>query len=169
VAVSFSDVTENKRLQADLIQRAVDLQRAARAGSGAGTGACSGARALGRARRVLIVDDNADACASLVQILALEGFDVRACEDGAQALAAARDLTPEVAFIDLNMPRMTGVELAEKLRAEPWGRAIRLVALTGMGRQGDPKRRVWPGFMPTSQSPRRPNRCCASPRHRWTT
>jgi len=69
--------------------------------------------------------------------LALEGFDVRACHDGAQALATAREFASDVAFIDLNMPRMTRTELAAKLRAEPWGRTIRLVALTGMGQKGD--------------------------------
>ncbi len=88
-------------------------------------------------RRVLIVDDNADACDSLAQILELEGFEVRSCHDGAQAVDLAGEFRPEVIFLDLNMPGLTGYEVAAKLRATPWGRAIRIVALTGMGQKGD--------------------------------
>ena len=57
--------------------------------------------------------------------------------DGAEALAAAERLRPEVLFIDLNMPGLDGYELAKRLRALPWGRAATLVALTGMGQQSD--------------------------------
>jgi len=88
-------------------------------------------------RRVLIVDDNADACDSLAQILELEGFEVRTCHDGARALDLSEEFRPEVIFLDLNMPGVTGYEVAAKLRATPWGRAIRIVALTGMGQKGD--------------------------------
>jgi len=62
------------------------------------------------ARRVLVVDDNADAADTLGRILTLEGFDVRVHSDPVQALAAARDFKPHVAFIDLNMPGMSGIE-----------------------------------------------------------
>jgi CheY-like chemotaxis protein len=56
---------------------------------------------------------------------------------GAQAMEAARSFKPEVAFIDLNMPGMSGIELAAALRADPSIEAIRLVALTGMGQKSD--------------------------------
>ena len=90
-----------------------------------------------RGRGVLIVDDNADAADSLAQILRLEGFEVRACYDGAEALRSAREFRPDVAFIDLNMPGMSGTELAARLRSESWAGAITLVALTGMGQKSD--------------------------------
>jgi signal transduction histidine kinase/ActR/RegA family two-component response regulator len=88
-------------------------------------------------RRVLVVDDNADAATSLGEILRLQGFDVRTAFDGREALEVARDFHPEVAFLDLNMPTLSGAELAIALRKEPWAAALRLVALTGMGRAYD--------------------------------
>lgn len=88
-------------------------------------------------RRVLVVDDNADAADTLGRILTIEGFDVRVYNDAAQALRAAREFKPEVAFIDLNMPGMSGIELAAHLRAETWANAVYLVALTGMGQKED--------------------------------
>jgi signal transduction histidine kinase/CheY-like chemotaxis protein len=87
--------------------------------------------------RVLVVDDNVDAAASLAAMLRLHGFDVFATYSGAQAMEAARSFKPEVAFIDLNMPGMSGIELAAALRADPSIEAIRLVALTGMGQKSD--------------------------------
>src|SRR5581483_9260803 len=88
-------------------------------------------------RRVLVVDDNADAADSLAQILRLEGFEVEACYDGRSALEAARAFRPDLAFLDLNMPGISGTELAQRLRAEPWARGLTLVALTGMGQKSD--------------------------------
>jgi CheY-like chemotaxis protein len=55
-------------------------------------------------------------------------------------------LHPDVAFIDLNMPRMDGVEVARRLRVTPWGRGARLVALTGLGQPGDVERTREAGF-----------------------
>ncbi|HWA39514.1 MAG TPA: ATP-binding protein [Burkholderiales bacterium] len=87
--------------------------------------------------RVMVVDDNVDAADSLADILGMEGFDVRACYAGDAALSLARQFRPEVAFLDLNMPGISGIELAKALRAEPWGGRLRLVALTGMGQRAD--------------------------------
>jgi CheY-like chemotaxis protein/two-component sensor histidine kinase len=89
------------------------------------------------ARRVLVVDDNAEGADTLGQIMTLEGFDVRVFSDPVQALAAARDFKPHVAFIDLNMPGMSGIEFATHLKAEAWASGMELVALTGMGQKED--------------------------------
>jgi CheY-like chemotaxis protein len=83
-----------------------------------------------------VVDDNVDAADSLAAILRLHGFEVRACYSGDQALAAARELEPDVAFLDLNMPGLSGRAVAETLRFE-LGRRVTLVALTGMGQKAD--------------------------------
>ena len=88
-------------------------------------------------RRILVVDDNADAADSLAQILLIEGFDVRAYYDPLHALDDADEWRPDVAFVDLNMPGMTGVELAHNLRMRPWSASLRLVAVTGMGQAAD--------------------------------
>jgi CheY-like chemotaxis protein len=87
--------------------------------------------------RVMVVDDNVDAADSLADILGMEGFEVRACYAGDAALLLARQFRPEVVFLDLNMPGLSGIDLAKALRAEPWGGSIRLVALTGMGQKAD--------------------------------
>ena len=97
-------------------------------------------------RRVLVVDDNVDAAQTLAQYLRLTGHRVESALDGEAALRIAEILHLDVAFIDLNMPRMDGAEVARRLRLTPWGRKARLVALTGMGQQGDIARTREAGF-----------------------
>jgi signal transduction histidine kinase/CheY-like chemotaxis protein len=97
-------------------------------------------------RRVLVVDDNVDAAQTLADYLRLDGHRVESAVDGEAALRIAEVLHPEVAFIDLNMPRMDGAEVAKRLRVTPWGREARLVALTGMGQQSDIERTREAGF-----------------------
>ena len=97
-------------------------------------------------RRVLVVDDNVDAAQTLAAYLRLLGHRVESAVDGEAALRIAEVLRPEVAFIDLNMPRMDGVEVARRLRVTSWGRSARLVALTGMGQQSDIARTRDAGF-----------------------
>lgn len=91
---------------------------------------------IGR-RRILVVDDNVDAADSLSHMLRLHGYDVQITYDGQQALEAARSFRPEVAFIDLNMPRMGGNDLAKALGAEPWAAGLHLIAVTGMAQKAD--------------------------------
>jgi hypothetical protein len=71
-------------------------------------------------RRVLVVDDNVDAAQTLAQYLRLTGHRVESALDGEAALRIAEILHPDVAFIDLNMPRMDGAEVARRLRLTPW-------------------------------------------------
>jgi len=61
----------------------------------------------------------------------------RDATNGEQALEIARDFLPEVAFLDLHMPGLSGTELARVLRAEPWASRLRIIALTGMGQASD--------------------------------
>jgi signal transduction histidine kinase len=97
-------------------------------------------------RRVLVVDDNVDAAQTLAAYLRLDGHRVESALDGEAALRVAELLHPDVAFIDLNMPRMDGAEVARRLRLTPWGRNARLIALTGMGQQSDIARTREAGF-----------------------
>ena len=97
-------------------------------------------------RRVLVVDDNVDAAQTLAQYLRMDGHRVESAVDGEAALRIAEVLHPDVAFIDLNMPRMDGAEVAKRLRVTSWGRGARLVALTGMGQQADIARTREAGF-----------------------
>jgi signal transduction histidine kinase/CheY-like chemotaxis protein len=107
-------------------------------------------------RRVLVVDDNVDAAESMLEMLRLDGFDVRASYDGQQALQVAREFKPAVAFLDLHMPGMSGTELAAALMREPWAGALRLIALTGMGGSSDVQATQRAGFDAHLTKPARP-------------
>jgi signal transduction histidine kinase/ActR/RegA family two-component response regulator len=109
-------------------------------------------------RRILVVDDNPDAAYTLAELLRIEGHQVETALDGATALRIAEAQRPEVAFIDLNMPGMDGIELARRLRAAPWGQAARLVAVTGMGQQSDIARTHEAGFDEHLTKPADPTR-----------
>jgi CheY-like chemotaxis protein len=92
-------------------------------------------------RRVLVVDDCKDAAESLAILLRLWGHDVVCvAHDGPEALEAARRQRPEMVFLDIGMPGMTGYELARHLRALDGGREFFLIAVTGYGRAEDRQR-----------------------------
>ncbi|WP_170135491.1 PAS domain S-box protein [Nannocystis exedens] len=97
-------------------------------------------------RRVLVVDDNQDAAVSLADILELMGCDTRVVHDGLAALRAAPEFRPDLVFLDIGMPDMNGYETARRIRQEPWGKALTLVALTGWGQEGDKARARDAGF-----------------------
>ncbi len=87
--------------------------------------------------RILIVDDNRDFAASLAAILRVLGNDVQVANDGAEGLAAARSFIPDVAFLDIGMPKLNGYDLAMELRKVPSLAGSLLVAVTGWGQERD--------------------------------
>ncbi|HET9948028.1 MAG TPA: ATP-binding protein, partial [Longimicrobiales bacterium] len=97
-------------------------------------------------RRVLVVDDNQDTADSLRELLRALGHDVHAVYDGEQALEAACALRPEVLLLDIGMPRVSGLEVCRRVRNEPWGRDVLVVALTGWGQEEDRARSERAGF-----------------------
>jgi CheY-like chemotaxis protein len=97
-------------------------------------------------RRILVADDNADALESLATLLELEGHEVFSAANGALALESAEKHLPEVALLDIGMPKLDGYEVARSIRAQPWGRRITLVALTGWGQESDRRRSTEAGF-----------------------
>ncbi|HEX2220963.1 MAG TPA: response regulator, partial [Candidatus Limnocylindria bacterium] len=98
------------------------------------------------ALRILVVDDNVDAATSLSELLSLSGHDCRVARDGASALRMAETLRPDVVFLDIGLPEMNGYDVARELRRHDWGRALRLVALTGWGQADDRARSRDAGF-----------------------
>jgi signal transduction histidine kinase/CheY-like chemotaxis protein len=88
-------------------------------------------------KRVLLADDNADFVNSLGQLLTSRGHEVRIAYDGAEALEAAREFRPEVAFLDIGMPKVHGYDVARRLRDEAATAHCMLVAVTGWGQEGD--------------------------------
>jgi PAS domain S-box-containing protein len=97
-------------------------------------------------QRVLVVDDNRDAAETLAMLLRTLGHDVHLAHNGADALARARAVKPEIVLLDLGMPGMDGYEVASRLRRQPWGKAMRVVAMTGWGQESDRARTAASGF-----------------------
>ena len=97
-------------------------------------------------RRVLVVDDNVDALESLSRLVACMGNDVRKAHDGLEAVESAESFRPDIVLMDLGMPRLDGYEAAKRMRQEPWGRALTLVATTGWGQDEHRRRAREAGF-----------------------
>ena len=101
-------------------------------------------RHLEERRRVLVVDDNADAADSLAMMFRLNGHDVETVYNAADTLVRAAAFDPEVILLDIGLPEMDGYTLARRLRAS--GSGARLIALTGYGRPDDVSRALEAGF-----------------------
>jgi len=97
-------------------------------------------------RRILVADDNSDALESLAALLRLGGHVVFAAANGALAFESAAQHRPEIALLDIGMPVLDGYEVARRIRAQPWGKEITLVALTGWGQDTDRRRSHDAGF-----------------------
>lgn len=95
------------------------------------------ATAPNSACRVLVVDDNVDSAQSMSLLLGLEGYRVDCAYDGEEALKCAERFAPQVVLLDLGLPRFSGYEVARRLRAQPSGDALLLVAVSGYGRERD--------------------------------
>jgi len=88
-------------------------------------------------RHVLIADDNRDGVDTLATYLSLDGHQVRVAYTGEQALQLAGQHRPDACVLDIGMPGLTGFEVAQRIRSEPWGRQMLLVAVTGWGQDSD--------------------------------
>jgi two-component system CheB/CheR fusion protein len=97
-------------------------------------------------RRVLVVDDNEDAAESLAALLQINGHETRLAHDGPDAVEQARRFHPDVVFLDIGMPMVDGHETARRIRQQPWGKDMVLVALTGWGQVEDRRRSKEAGF-----------------------
>jgi two-component system CheB/CheR fusion protein len=97
-------------------------------------------------RRILVVDDNRDAADSLVMLLQGNGHEVQTAYDGEEALRSAAAMRPDIILMDLGLPGLSGYDVARRLRAQPWGNGMMLVALTGWGQEEDRRRSREVGF-----------------------
>jgi signal transduction histidine kinase/ActR/RegA family two-component response regulator len=91
----------------------------------------------GVSRRVLVVDDNRDAAESLALFLQLAGHVVHTAFDGEQALEVAEHFRPDIALIDIGLPKLNGYEVCQWIRETDWGKSAMLIAQTGWGRDED--------------------------------
>jgi len=102
-------------------------------------------REAGRGRRVVVIDDNRDAADMLALTVGMLGHEARTVYDPLLALDVIRSFEPDIAFVDIGMPRLDGLALATMIR-EQVGSTIALVALTGWGQAADRERSKAAGF-----------------------
>lgn len=95
--------------------------------------------------RVLVVDDHVDAADSLGILLELRGATVKVVHDGLAAIEAIRNFRPHVALLDIAMPGLNGLEVAERLQREGLVPAL-LIAMTGWGHEDNRRRTLAAGF-----------------------
>jgi CheY-like chemotaxis protein len=100
---------------------------------------------MGR-RRILIADDNRDFALSLAVMLKLMGNVTQTAHDGLEAVEAAAAFHPDVILLDIGMPRLNGYDAARRIRSEPWGKSILMVAITGWGQDEDMRQSHEAGF-----------------------
>jgi PAS domain S-box-containing protein len=97
-------------------------------------------------RRILIVDDNRLSSESTAMLLRLIGHDATTAHDGGEGLERAEAFRPEIVLLDIGLPGLNGYAVARRLREQPWGRNIFLIAVTGYGQEEDQRRSVEAGF-----------------------
>jgi CheY-like chemotaxis protein len=88
-------------------------------------------------KRILLADDNRDAAESLAIILRLEGHEVELAHDGHSAMQAFALRRPDVALLDIGMPKSNGYEVARQIRATADGHTVLLIAITGWAQDAD--------------------------------
>jgi PAS domain S-box-containing protein len=91
----------------------------------------------GPKRRLLVVDDNRDSAMSMAKMLQLLGNEVRTAKDGIEAVEVAERFRPQAILMDLGMPKLNGFEATRRIREQPWGREVAVIALTGWGQEVD--------------------------------
>jgi PAS domain S-box-containing protein len=96
--------------------------------------------------RVVLADDNLDALHAMGLVLRAKGYEVTTAVDGADALSKLRAFRPDVALLDIGMPLLDGYEVARRVRQEPWGQDMLLVAVTGWGQDRDRQEAEAAGF-----------------------
>jgi signal transduction histidine kinase/ActR/RegA family two-component response regulator len=97
-------------------------------------------------RRIVVVDDLADAADSFAIMLQMMGHDTRTAYDGVEAIQAVAAFKPDLVFLDIGLPKMNGYDAARSIRAQPDGKHVVLVAVTGWGQEQDRRRAADAGF-----------------------
>ena len=86
---------------------------------------------------ILIADDEPNIVISLEYLLQREGYRVQVARDGAEALDALRLTPPDLVLLDVMLPKLSGFEVCQRLRADPACSGVRVVMLTAKGREGE--------------------------------
>ncbi|EZP36791.1 autoinducer 2 sensor kinase/phosphatase LuxQ [Janthinobacterium sp. HH104] len=102
--------------------------------------------ATGGSQRILVVDDNCDAADTLAELLEMYGHTVRTAYTGTQATERTLEFKPDIVFLDIGLPDMSGYDVAVKMRQLPIPQQFLLVALTGYGQEHDRQAALASGF-----------------------
>ncbi|HTU93691.1 MAG TPA: response regulator [Gemmataceae bacterium] len=105
-----------------------------------------GSSPLAPPRRILIIDDNQDSADSLAILLHMLGHEVRVAYDGESGLLLAEEFSPDIMLIDIGLPRLSGLEAAQRIRHDLGLRDALLIAMTGYGQEEDKRRSREAGF-----------------------
>ena len=89
---------------------------------------------------VLVADDDDDILLLVTTRLRRDGFDVITAHDGEEALALVQERRPDVAVLDIGMPKLDGLEVLQKIRADDTLDAIRVLLLTAKAQESDVQR-----------------------------
>lgn len=90
--------------------------------------------------RILVVDDNHDSALSQAMMLSIMGHETRTAHDGESAVSTAESFLPDVVLLDIGLPLLNGYEVAQRIREQPWGVSMFLIAVTGWGQDEDRQR-----------------------------
>ena len=96
--------------------------------------------------RILIVDDNQDGADSLGMMLKIMGNHTATAYDGQTGVEVAERFRPDVVLLDIGMPKLNGYEACQRIREQPWGKSVILIAVTGWGQEEDRRRSHEAGF-----------------------
>jgi PAS domain S-box-containing protein len=99
-----------------------------------------------RIHRILAVDDNQDAVDILARTLQLKGHEVQTAYDGIEAVDVATRFKPDVVLLDIGLPRLSGYDVARRIRQLPDGKSTTLIAITGWGQEEDRRQSLQSGF-----------------------
>jgi signal transduction histidine kinase/ActR/RegA family two-component response regulator len=97
-------------------------------------------------KRILVVDDIPDNRETMEMLLTIYGHSVELAEDGDQAVEKSLECRPDVAFIDIGLPKLNGYEVATEIRRQPHGAHIVLIALSGYGQPEAQQKALDAGF-----------------------
>ena len=101
---------------------------------------------LATSRRILVVDDYGESADTLAELLRLDGNEVEIAHDGYEAVETAANFRPAAVLLDVAMPRLNGYDAARRIREQPWGKKIALIAVTGWGQARDRQQSREAGF-----------------------
>lgn len=96
--------------------------------------------------KILVVDDNQDSALSMAMMLQILNHTTQVAYDGEEAVAAAAQFRPDLILLDIGLPKLNGYEACKRIRQQPGGTHIAIIALTGWGQAEDKRLSADAGF-----------------------